>query len=122
MKAELTAAQVAERLKVGRSTVNLWCRQGRFPGARVEDSPVGQYWLIPESDLKTFAPPKMGRPSLKPKTNGTTPSKRAKKGGLPATPKLGTVETQTKTTRRLDQGVKRVAEKEMGGVKKGGRK
>jgi excisionase family DNA binding protein len=61
MNEELTAAQVAERLEVGRSTVNLWCRQGKFPGARVEESPVGDYWLIPASDLKDFQPPKRGR-------------------------------------------------------------
>jgi excisionase family DNA binding protein len=114
MKGELTAAQVAERLDVGRSTVNLWCRQGRFPGAHVEDSPVGQYWLIPESDLKNFVKPKRG-PAPKAATNGAG----KKKGGLPATPKLGTIETQTRTTRRLDQSVKRDAEREMGGKKKG---
>ncbi len=78
MKDGLTAAQVAERLDVGRSTVNLWCRQGRFPSARVERSPVGSYWLIPESDLKGFQPPKRGRtPKAKPEqSNG---KKRGKK-------------------------------------------
>lgn len=79
MKGELTAAQVAERLQVGRSTVNLWCRQGRFPGARVEDSPVGPYWLIPESDLKNFTKPKRG-PVPKPKVESEQKPKRAKKG------------------------------------------
>lgn len=58
----MTAAQVADRLNVGRSTVNLWCRQGRFPGARLEESPVGSYWLIPGSDLKGFKKPTPGRP------------------------------------------------------------
>jgi excisionase family DNA binding protein len=61
MSDELTVAQVAERLGVGRSTVNLWCRQGRFSRARVEVSPVGDYWLIPVTDLKDFQPPKRGR-------------------------------------------------------------
>jgi hypothetical protein len=28
----------------------------------MENSPVGSYWLIPESDLKGFKPPAMGRP------------------------------------------------------------
>jgi excisionase family DNA binding protein len=71
MSSELTAAQVAERLNVGRSTVNLWCRQGRFPGARVEESPVGDYWLIPESDLKNFEKPELGRPpKAKPEQSG----------------------------------------------------
>jgi excisionase family DNA binding protein len=62
MSNKLTAAQVADRLHVGRSTVNLWCRQGRFPDARMENSPVGSYWLIPESDLKRFKLPTLGRP------------------------------------------------------------
>jgi excisionase family DNA binding protein len=80
MRSELTAAQVAERLDVGRSTVNLWCRQGRFPGARVENSPVGQYWLIPESDIKNFARPKRGpKPGAKATTNGNGKKKGGKK-------------------------------------------
>ena len=76
---ELTAAQVAERMHVGRSTVNLWCRQGRFPGAHVEDSPVGPYWLIPESNLKNFDKPKRG-PVPKSKADDAPKTKRAKKG------------------------------------------
>jgi excisionase family DNA binding protein len=77
MSAELTAVQAAERLGVGRSTVNLWCRQGKFHGARLEGSPVGDYWLIPEKDLKDFQPPKRGRvPKLK-----TGVAKSAKKKG-----------------------------------------
>jgi excisionase family DNA binding protein len=76
MNSELTAAQVAERLGVGRSTVNLWCRQGRFPGARFEGSPVGDYWLIPESDLKGFVKPKRGRT---PKQAPATSKKKGKK-------------------------------------------
>jgi len=71
MSDELTAAQVAERLEVGRSTVNLWCRQGKFPGARIEASPVGDYWMIPASDLKDFQPPKRGRT---PKSSPATPN------------------------------------------------
>ena len=67
MKDGLTAAQVAERLEVGRSTVNLWCRQGRFKGAHVEESPVGSYWLIPEAALAGFVKPKRGpAPKAKP--------------------------------------------------------
>ena len=73
MRVELTAAQVAARLEVGRSTVNLWCRQGRFPGARVEVSPVGDYWLIPERDLEDFTPPKRGAPK-KPKAGDAAPN------------------------------------------------
>lgn len=80
MNAELTAAQVAERLEVGRSTVNLWCRQGRFKDARVEQSPVGPYWLIPEAALEGFVKPKRG-PVPKPKVAEKTSRKSQKKAG-----------------------------------------
>ncbi len=50
--------------------------------------------------------------------------KRAQDLGLivNAGQKRGTLASQTKTTRRLDQSVKRDADKEMGGGKKGGKK
>lgn len=77
MKGEmLTTSQVAERLGVGRSTVNLWCRQGRFPNAEARQEVIGSVWYVPVSDLENFTPPKMGRP---PKV--TTNGNGAKKGG-----------------------------------------
>ncbi len=60
--AELTTTQAADRLGVGKSTVNLWCRQGRFPNAYAKEEARGAVWYIPESDLKGFSPPAMGRP------------------------------------------------------------
>jgi hypothetical protein len=60
---ELTTTQVAERLKAADVTVRLWCRQGRFPNARLVEHPRGDYWVIPESEVKKFEPPQMGRPS-----------------------------------------------------------
>lgn len=54
----LSTYEAAARLSVNHSTVRLWCRQGRFPNAQQ----VGRDWVIPESDLKDFEPPKMGRP------------------------------------------------------------
>jgi predicted site-specific integrase-resolvase len=78
MKGEmLTTSQVAARLGVGRSTVNLWCRQGKFPNAEARQEVIGNVWYVPESDLESFQPPKMGRPVTK--TNGAATSK--KKGG-----------------------------------------
>jgi transcriptional regulator with XRE-family HTH domain len=114
MSKRLTTSEVAQRLGVGKSTVNLWCNQGRFPNAEHVEEARGPVWYIPDSDLVGFEKPAKGRP---PKANGAAPSK--KKSALPATPKLGTIETQTRTTRRLDQSVKRDAEREMGGKKKG---
>ncbi len=69
--AELTTTQAAERLGVGKSTVNLWCRQGRFPNAYAKEEARGAVWYIPESDLKDFTAPTMGRPpKAKPEENG----------------------------------------------------
>jgi excisionase family DNA binding protein len=80
-KNELTTSQAAARLGVGKSTVNLWCRQGRFPNARSEETPRGPVWVIPESDLAGFTPPAMGRPP-KPKAGATDGGKvRASKKG-----------------------------------------
>jgi excisionase family DNA binding protein len=62
MSEKLTTAQVAERLDVSHPTVKLWCRQGRFPNALLEEETRGPVWRIPESDLKGFIPPVMGRP------------------------------------------------------------
>jgi hypothetical protein len=59
---ELTTSEAAERLGMANVTVRLWCRQGRFPNARSEDTPRGAIWYIPESDLKDFRPPQPGRP------------------------------------------------------------
>ncbi|MET0646724.1 MAG: helix-turn-helix domain-containing protein [Pyrinomonadaceae bacterium] len=79
MREELTAAEAAERLQVGRSTVNLWCRQGRLPGARREDSPVGSYWLIPVAALKTFVKPKRGPvPKVKPEKTPRRSSRKSR--------------------------------------------
>ena len=87
MKNELTAAfaakQIAARLDrpVAARTVRLWCKDGRFPNARLVDHPLGDYWVIPETDVKAFVPPEMGRPATKPKANGAAKKPAAKKGG-----------------------------------------
>jgi excisionase family DNA binding protein len=78
MKGEmLTTSQVAERLGVGRSTVNLWCRQGKFPNAEARAEVIGNVWYVPASDLENFTSPKMGRPSTKPKDE--KPARRSRK-------------------------------------------
>lgn len=76
---ELTTADVAGRLGRPERTVRLWCKQGRFKGARSESTPRGDYWLIPESALKDFQEPKRGAPK-KAQTNVAT-KKAAKKSG-----------------------------------------
>lgn len=77
MSVDLTTRQVAERYRVLDATVRLWRRRGLFPNAYEMETPRGAVWMIPESDLKGFEPPKKtGRPP-KSKANGTG----KKKGG-----------------------------------------
>ena len=66
---DLTTKQAAERLGKDGRLVRLWCQQGRFPHAYLQETPRGPIWLIPENDLKGFEPPPMGRPprQIKPK-------------------------------------------------------
>jgi hypothetical protein len=97
---ELTTSQVAARLGIGKSTVTLYCRQGRFPNAVEEDTPRGKLWWVPERDIEDFTPPTPGRPpKARPEatpaspTNGTrkrTATKAAAKGGKRGTKKPAT--------------------------------
>lgn len=59
-----TAKQVAELLGANRATISAWCRDGKFKNAKKVESPTGDYWLIPEGDLKDVEI-KMGRPKKK---------------------------------------------------------
>jgi hypothetical protein len=66
----LTIREVSEITGASASSIRVWLsdeekRAQRFPNARKEDSPIGSFWLIPESDLKGFEARKRGRP-LKP--------------------------------------------------------
>ncbi|HEY9286168.1 MAG TPA: helix-turn-helix domain-containing protein [Pyrinomonadaceae bacterium] len=63
--ADLTSSQASARLGVAHSTVRQWCNKGLFPNARLEETLIGSVWVIPETDLDNFTPPKMGRPSKK---------------------------------------------------------
>jgi len=78
---ELTTGEAAARLGESDRLVRLWCKQGRFPNARLVSHPRGDYWTIPAGDLKTFVKPKPG-PVPKSKADGQKPTKKtAKKGG-----------------------------------------
>jgi hypothetical protein len=77
MAKELTSAQVAERYGVLPRTARLWCTRGLFPNARTESTLRGPVWLIPEGDLKDFAPPK--RPGRPPKSKDEAEKSAAKK-------------------------------------------
>lgn len=62
---DLTVKEVTEILKVGRSTVSLWCRNGTLKGAYQEETPFGVVWYIPASALEGFTLPERGRPPKK---------------------------------------------------------
>ena len=68
---ELTTRQAAERLGESDRVVRLWCQQGRFASAHLVEHPRGDYWAIPENDLKNFVKPKPG-PVPKAKAEETT--------------------------------------------------
>jgi hypothetical protein len=75
----LTARQVAERYNVAGSTVRGWLLRKLIPGAYLKESGLGDsYWLVPESSLKNFTPPKPG-PAPKAKSNGAAKKKGGKK-------------------------------------------
>ncbi len=61
---QLTTREVAEKYGVKQITVRVWCEKGVFKNAYKETSPRGDFWQIPESDLKGFEPQKRrGRPT-----------------------------------------------------------
>ena len=62
MANELSTTQAAKHLGVSPITVRLWCRRGLFKNAHEMETVRGPVWMIPETDLVGFTPPKMGRP------------------------------------------------------------
>ncbi|HEX8503704.1 MAG TPA: helix-turn-helix domain-containing protein [Pyrinomonadaceae bacterium] len=74
----LTTGEAAARLGESDRLVRLWCKQGRFPGAKLVEHPRGDYWTIPARDLKDFVKPKPG-PAPKPKAAEKAPRKSRKK-------------------------------------------
>lgn len=80
----LTAKQIAERYGVAASTARAWCLNGTLPGASLKETELGSFWVVPESKLVSFVPPKPGPKPKVSATNGTTKrtaTKAAKKAG-----------------------------------------
>ncbi len=80
----LTAKEIAGRFGVSNSTARGWLLRGRFVGAELRESELGQpYWVAPESAVKNFVPPKPGptpkaaEPATKPKAEAKPKRKRA---------------------------------------------
>lgn len=68
-------------IEVPYPTLALWVREGRFAGARLDESnPRGAVWYIPRKSVENFTPPERGRPA-KGKGNGEAKPRRATKGG-----------------------------------------
>lgn len=58
----LTVKEVAERIGAGASSVRLWAKAGKFPGAKHKKTEIGSFWLIPETALEGFEVKGRGRP------------------------------------------------------------
>jgi hypothetical protein len=71
----LSLKEVCEITGAPGSSVRLWVKQGRFPGAIVEETRMGKLWLVPESDLEGLELKGRGRP---PGSKNKKPSKKAK--------------------------------------------
>lgn len=61
----MTIKEFSEAIKRPCSTIALWLRQNRIPGAYVLEVGDVRIWQIPATAVKTFTPPKPGRPSKK---------------------------------------------------------
>jgi hypothetical protein len=64
-------------IEISYPTIAQWTREGRFEGAVLEDTERGPVWRIPVEAVRTFEPPKVGRPPDA-STEGV-PVKRARK-------------------------------------------
>jgi excisionase family DNA binding protein len=69
----LTTAQVAERLGVHRTRINVLIREGRLPAQQ-----FGRAYLIDEKDLKLIADRQVGRPRKGENKTATRTIKRKK--------------------------------------------
>jgi hypothetical protein len=58
----LTVKEAAAKIGAAEISVRIWAKGGRFPGARKEQTPMGEYWVIPENALKGFENPGRGKP------------------------------------------------------------
>jgi len=60
----MTATEFAEKINTPYPTVAAWLREGRVPGAELQEIGNLKFWLIPVDVLKDFTRPKKGRPTL----------------------------------------------------------
>ena len=83
-KPVLTARQFADVKQRPYQTVMGWLQSGLVPGAKLVESPIGNYYEIPADVAESFEPPKRGRPK-KAASEGAAgqpqPVKKARKKG-----------------------------------------
>lgn|SRR5215475_5940689 len=60
----MTAREFARLVNTPYPTVAQWLRDGRVPGAELQEIGNLRVWLIPKDVLKDFKRPEMGRPAL----------------------------------------------------------
>jgi hypothetical protein len=60
VKTTMTAKEFAEKMEVNYRTVLNWLKAGIVPGAKLKESPIGNYYEIPISALN-MNPPTAGR-------------------------------------------------------------
>jgi hypothetical protein len=60
MQETLTIAKIAKKFKRDRTTVLRWIEKNKFPNAKLEQTPAGTYWTVPEQDINDFKLPKPG--------------------------------------------------------------
>jgi hypothetical protein len=90
----LTVKEAAAKIGSPEASIRVWLNRGRFPGAHLEQTPIGPYWLIPESALENFKLGKAGRP---PKAADATDSIK------PKTEKKASSEKKSKTVRKAQE-------------------
>jgi hypothetical protein len=73
----LTTADIAARYGRDYRTATRWCQRGLFPhlinGRRTAS---GAIYLVPESDLECFTPPRRGRPAAAKRKRPRTAQRR----------------------------------------------
>jgi len=86
----LTSKEIAQRFGVSNSTARGWLLRGRFAGAELRQSELGQpYWVAPEGSVKDFVLPKPGPvPKSSPAPEKRATGRRsASNGGYTVPPK-----------------------------------
>lgn len=58
----MAATEFAEKINTPYPTVMAWLREGKVPGAELQELGNMKFWLIPVDVLKDFERPRKGRP------------------------------------------------------------